>query len=106
MVDDISTLARLRLPALEQAAMAGSWSGFSPWTSSTTLDTCGRQALSPCSPSGNVMRADQVSPPFGPRGLLGTRPGRDGEAFLVPKAVGEMGLWNYINSPPWSWAKN
>ena len=43
--------------------------------------------LSHIFPLKNVLRADQVAPSFDREALLAGSPARDGETFLVPRAV-------------------
>lgn len=88
MVDYVSALSRLELPAEEKKAMAAELEGILAYMDVlNTLDTDGVEPMSHVFPLKNVFRADMVGPSASRASLLANAPVPDGEAFLVPKTV-------------------
>jgi aspartyl-tRNA(Asn)/glutamyl-tRNA(Gln) amidotransferase subunit C len=88
MVDYVSTLSRLKLPQEEKEKMTGQLEQIVSYMDIlNTLDTADVEPLSHVFPVKNVMRQDVVVPSYPREELLKNAPGRDEEAFLVPKAV-------------------
>ncbi len=88
MVDYVSVLSRLKLPAEEKAAMAGELEKIVSYMDVLNgLDTDGVEPLSHVFPLHNVMRPDVVEPSTPREDLLKASPVPDETAFLVPKAV-------------------
>lgn len=88
MVDYISQLSRLQLPAEEKTAMTAELERIVAYMDVlNTLDTTDVEPLSHIFPLKNALRADQVAPSFDREALLAGSPAGDGETFLVPKAV-------------------
>ena len=88
MVDYVSILSRLKLPEEEKVHMAAELEQIVSYMDVlNTLDTADLEPLSHVFPVRNVMRADEVEPSYPRSDLLWNSPGRDEEAFLVPKTV-------------------
>ena len=86
MVDHISRLSRLRLPAEEKTAMAAELERIVAYMDVLgALDTTDVEPLSHCFPLKNVLRPDEVAPSFEREALLAGAPAGDGETFLVPR---------------------
>ena len=82
MVDYVSVLSRLKLPAEEKARMTGELERILD-----ALDTAEVEPMSHVFPLKNVLRPDTVEPSFARPTLLQNAPVPDEEAFLVPKTV-------------------
>ena len=88
MVDYVSLLSRLKLPAEEKAAVAEELGKIVSYMDVlSTLDTQGVEAMSHAVPLKNVLRPDVVEPSSPREELLKGSPTGDSQAFLVPKAV-------------------
>lgn len=88
MVDYISQLSRLQLPAEEKIAMTAELERIVAYMDVlNTLDTTDVEPLSHIFPLKNVLRSDKVVPSYDRETLLAGSPAGDGETFLVPKAV-------------------
>ena len=88
MVDYISQLSRLQLPAEEKTAMTAELELIVAYMDVLhTLDTTDVEPLSHIFPLKNVLRSDEVVPSYDRETLLAGSPAGDGETFLVPKAV-------------------
>ena len=88
LVDYISTLSRLRLPAEETVRMAAELEHIVTYMDALSqIDTQGVEPLSHVFPIRNVTRADEVEPSQPREQLLANAPIPDEEAFLVPKTV-------------------
>lgn len=88
LVDYISQLSRLQLPAEEKTAMTAELERIVAYMDVLNrLDTAGVEPLSHIFPLKNVLRADEVTPSYDRAALLAGSPTGDGETFLVPKAV-------------------
>ena len=88
LVDYISTLSRLRLPAEETVRMAAELEHIVTYMDALSqIDTQGVEPLSHVFPIRNVTRADEVEPSRPREQLLANAPIPDEEAFLVPKTV-------------------
>lgn len=88
LVDQISQLSRLRLPAEEKTAMAAELERIVAYMDVLdTLDTAGAEPLSRSFSPKNVLRPDAAAPSFDREALLAGAPAGDGETFLVPRTV-------------------
>ena len=88
MVDYISDLSRLRLPAEEKERMTGELQNILAYMDVlNTLDTGGVEPMSHVFPVKNVLREDEVAPSGDRSELLKNAPASDSGAFLVPRAV-------------------
>jgi len=88
MVDYVSVLSRLQLPPEEKTGMAAELEKIVSYMDVLNrLDTTGIEPMSHIFPLQNVMRPDETEPSFSRSELLGNAPGRDEEAFLVPRTV-------------------
>ena len=88
LVDYISQLSRLQLPAEEKTAMTAALERIVAYMDVLNrLDTAGVEPLSHIFPLKNVLRADEVTPSYDRAALLAGSPAGDRETFLVPKAV-------------------
>lgn len=88
LVDYISQLSRLQLPAEEKIAMTVELERIVAYMDVLNrLDTAGVEPLSHIFPLKNVLRADEVTPSYDRAALLAGSPAGDRETFLVPKAV-------------------
>lgn len=88
LVDYISQLSRLQLPAEEKTAMTVELERIVAYMDVLNrLDTAGVEPLSHIFPLKNVLRADEVTPSYDRAALLAGSPAGDRETFLVPKAV-------------------
>ena len=88
LVDYISQLSRLQLPAEEKTAMTVELERIVAYMDVLIrLDTAGVEPLSHIFPLKNVLRADEVTPSYDRAALLAGSPAGDRETFLVPKAV-------------------
>ena len=88
MVDYISQLSRLQLPAEERTAMTAQLEDIVAYMDVLgTLDTADVEPLSHVFPIKNVLRPDQVAPSFPRADLLAGSPAGDSETFLVPRTV-------------------
>ncbi len=88
LVDYISVLSRLKLEPEERAEMAGELEKIVSYMDSLAqVDTQGVEPLSHVLNVVNVTRPDEVEPSYDRETLLRGAPKRDGETFLVPRAV-------------------
>ena len=88
MVDYVSVLSRLKLPAEEKARMTGALERILDYMDVlNALDTAEVEPMSHVFPVKNVLREDEVVPSGDRSELLKNAPASDGEAFLVPRAV-------------------
>ncbi len=88
LVDYISELSRLELEAGEKRDMTAELERIVAYMDVLNqLDTAGVEPMSHVFPVKNVLREDEVTPSQDRAELLAGSPARDGEAFLVPKAV-------------------
>ena len=88
MVDYVSVLSRLKLPAEEKARMTGELERILDYMDVlNALDTAEVEPMSHVFPLKNVLRQDTVEPYFARPTLLQNDPVPDEEAFLVPKTV-------------------
>ena len=88
MVDYISQLSRLQLPAEEKTAMTAELERIVAYMDVLNrLDTAGVEPLSHIFPLKNVLRADEVAPSYDRAALLAGSPAGDRETFLVPRTV-------------------
>ena len=88
MVDYVSVLSRLKLPAEEKARMTGELERILGYMDVLKkLDTSGAETLAESDGLKNVLREDEVIPSRDREALLSNAPASDGETFLVPKAV-------------------
>ena len=88
MVDYVSVLSRLKLPAEEKARMTGELERIlDDMDVLNALDTAEVEPMSHVFPLKNVLRPDTVEPSFARPTLLQNAPVPDEEAFLVPKTV-------------------
>ena len=88
MVDEISTLSRLKLPPEERARMTAELERIVSYMDVLdTLDTSGVEPMSHVFPVKNAVRPDVPAPSADRAGLLANAPVPDEQAFLVPKTV-------------------
>ena len=88
LVDYISQLSRLQLPAEEKTAMTVELERIVAYMDVLNrLDTAGVEPLSHIFPLKNVLRPDEVVPSEDRAVLLANAPVPDEAAFLVPKTV-------------------
>ena len=88
MVDYVSELSRLKLPAEEKAKMTGELEQILAYMDVLDgLDTADVEPMSHVFPVKNVFREDEVRPSFPREQLLKNAPVPDEAAFLVPKTV-------------------
>lgn len=88
MVDYVSILSRLSLPAEEKAAMAAELEKIVSYIQVLDgLDTADIEPMSHVFPVKNVLREDEVIPSQDRADLLANAPVPDEEAFLVPRTV-------------------
>lgn len=88
LVDYVSVLSRLKLSERERAQMAGELEKIVSYMDVLSeVDTQGVEPMSHVLSVVNVLRPDAVEPSFDREALLRGAPKRDGETFLVPKAV-------------------
>ena len=88
MVDYVSVLSRLKLPAEEKARMTRELERILDYMDVlNALDTAEVEPMSHVFPLKNVLRPDETAPSADRAALLAGAPAADGESFLVPKAV-------------------
>ncbi len=88
LVDYICVLSRLKLEPEERAGMAGELEKIVSYMDVLSqVDTQGVEPMSHVLPVSNVTRPDVVEPSLDREALLRGAPKRDGETFLVPRAV-------------------
>ena len=88
MVDYVSVLSRLKLPAEEKARMTGELERILDYMDVlNALDTAEVEPMSHVFPVKNVLRPDVVEPSADRAELLKNAPVPDEAAFLVPKTV-------------------
>lgn len=88
LVDYISALSRLKPDSAERAELAEELEKIVSYMDLLSeVDTAGVEPMSHVLPVVNVLRPDVVEPSCDREALLRGAPKRDGETFLVPKAV-------------------
>lgn len=88
LIDYVCALSRLKLDETERAGMAEELEQIVTYMETLErVDTDGVEPMSHVLPIANVLRSDVVEPSLDRESLLGGAPARDGEIFLVPRAV-------------------
>lgn len=88
LIDYVCALSRLKLDETERAGMAEELEQIVTYVETLgRVDTDGVEPMSHVLPIANVLRSDVVEPSLDRESLLGGAPARDGETFLVPRAV-------------------
>lgn len=84
----IAALARIRLDATQQEAMAHELSTILDWIARLDeVDTTGVEPLRSVMPIANRLRQDVVTDGSRPEDVLRNAPSRSGDYFVVPKVV-------------------
>lgn len=88
IVAKIATLARLKIPAEEQAYVAGELSSILNWVEQLNeVNVDGVAPLTSVNDSSLRMRADIVSDGGHPEDILANAPAKTADFFTVPKVV-------------------
>ena len=88
MVDYVSVLSRLKLPAEEKARMTGALERILDYMDVlNALDTAEVEPMSHVFPLVNVFREDEVKPSMARELILQNAPKQKDGCFLVPKTV-------------------
>jgi aspartyl-tRNA(Asn)/glutamyl-tRNA(Gln) amidotransferase subunit C len=87
-VEHVARLARLALTEAELERMRGELTAILHYIDKLrTVDVEGVEPTSHAVPLVNVMREDEVEPPFDHEAMLGNAPDRSGESFRVPRII-------------------
>jgi aspartyl-tRNA(Asn)/glutamyl-tRNA(Gln) amidotransferase subunit C len=87
-VEHVARLARLALTEAELERMRGQLAAILQYIEKLkAVDVTGVEPTSHAVPLVNVMREDDVVPPFEREAMMGNAPERSGEFFRVPRII-------------------
>lgn len=87
-VEQVARLSRLALTEIELERMRGELAAILQYIEKLkAVDVEGVEPTSHAVPVVNVMREDEVEPPFDPEAMMRNAPDRSGEFFRVPRII-------------------